>query len=227
MIQSIKKQWEIVNANPHIPWDYQSLSYNTSIITQRYVERSWQYIASTIHKSWNFTYVVQVLGPNWDVILANRNCKWDREYLTRIAPPALLNTSVYSRFWNISGLVRHPLVFTGAIDILSLTGSATVWEVITKGRPMLLSFSISANPSLTWDIVQEHTEIPWIFNELSANPGILQGSLDVVKNSPGYVWFYRSITVNPSLWKPLDEWGCPPIWDYVVDTPNSELLQWD
>ena len=143
--------WDIVIANPQIQWSYGNLSFNKSIISHRHVERSWSIVASAIEKHWNFIHIVKVLGPNWDIILANKNCEWDREYLTRIAPPAILNTGEHSAFWNVAGLVRNPHCFIDSgemINIHKLTGLRTVWNVVTEGRISLLSFSISANPAI-------------------------------------------------------------------------------
>jgi hypothetical protein len=222
--------WDIVSANPQITWDYRSLSFNKSIISNRHVERSWSIVASAIRQSWDFIKIVQVLGPNWDIILANKNCDWDREYLTRIAPPAILNTGEHSAFWNVAGLVRNPHCFTDSgemINIHKLTGLRTVWNVVTEGRISLLSFSISANPGITWEMVLKYTEIPWIFSELSANPGILRGSLDVVKNNPRYGWVYKRITYNPSLWTFADSnSNRKSIWNYVVEDPKRGW-DWD
>ena len=76
-------------------------------------------------------------------------------------------------------------------------------------------------------MVLKYTEIPWIFSELSANPGILRGSLDVVKNNPRYGWVYKSITYNPSLWTFVDsDSNRKSIWNYVVEDPKRGW-DWD
>lgn len=45
--------------------------------------------------------------------------------------------------------------------------------------------AISANPNITWDIVREHPECPWDWGALSSNPNITWNNVCAQSKSRG------------------------------------------
>ena len=52
---------------------------------------------------------------------------------------------------------------------------------------------LSANPSITWDIVKDNPDVPWNFALLSANPNI---TWDIVKDNPDKPWDFELVSAN-------------------------------
>jgi hypothetical protein len=52
---------------------------------------------------------------------------------------------------------------------------------------------LSANPNITWDIVQANPDKPWNFEWLSENPNI---TWDIIKDNPNKRWSFYSLSAN-------------------------------
>ena len=72
------------------------------------------------------------------------------------------------------------------------------WDVVKANpdKPWKWSY-LSANPSITWDVVQANPNEPWDWTScfsLNSNPTI---TLEVVKANPDKPWDWRSLSRNP------------------------------
>jgi len=66
--------WEIVQANPDKPWNYDCLSRNPSI--------TWEIVQENPDKDWDYEYLSQNPNITWEIVQLNPNKPWNYEYLS-------------------------------------------------------------------------------------------------------------------------------------------------
>lgn len=113
--------WEIVCQNPHLPWDYNGLTYNPNITLD--------IIKTSSIPVWN---PIRHGAPN-------------------------LTAGFCDRYWNPYYYVKNPNI---------------EWHIFkTPCEEAFLDFA-SLHKSVTWDIVLNNPEFPWSYDSLSKNPNI-------------------------------------------------------
>lgn len=55
---------------------------------------------------------------------------------------------------------------------------------------------LSANPYISWDIVEAHLDIPWNFDFLSSNPNI---TFTLIQSTPQFSWNSKFYSQNPNI----------------------------
>lgn len=93
-------------------------------------------------------------------------------------------------------------------------GTVFDWEPIPENLDDKLSdldyLYLSANPNITWEIIQNNPDKPWNYYHLSSNPII---TWEIIQNNPDKPWSYRCLSENPNI-----------TWKMVESKPNEE---WD
>lgn len=68
--------------------------------------------------------------------------------------------------------------------------------------------SLSLNPNITWQIVQENPEKPWVYSALSENLNITS---EIVQDNLDKPWHWFNLSKNPSI-----------TWQLVQDNPKKK-----
>jgi len=85
---------------------------------------------------------------------------------------------------------------------------------------IVLSFNLSANPNITWNIVRENPDIPWDWDGLSKNPNI---TWEIVRDNPDKHWDWNYISRNPIItWEIVRDNPDRP-WDYAYLSENPNI----
>ncbi len=81
-------------------------------------------------------------------------------------------------------------------------------------------YQVSVNESITWDIVKENPEFPWVYSQLSRNGNI---TWEIIVNNPKHPWNAQWISYNPNItWKIVKE-NPERFWDYNFLSCNSNI----
>ena len=63
--------WEIIQANPEYPWEWEGISRNPSI--------TWEIIQANPGSHWNWRYISRNPNVTWDIIKAHPDKPWDMD----------------------------------------------------------------------------------------------------------------------------------------------------
>ena len=68
-------------------------------------------------------------------------------------------------------------------------------------------YNISCNPNITWDIIQNNPDKPWVWDGISSNPNI---TWDIIQNNPDKPWNWYAISNKPNI-----------TWDIIRNNPDK------
>jgi hypothetical protein len=228
--------------NQDVPWCQQGIQMNPCF------NSNWYHLFSLDQLDWDYYSRNPSLSPetvirhrhqpwNWDYVGLNPRITWklSQEYhlpLTwwGLAKNPTMDWSVILRnpdkWWDISS---HPkLTWRRVLDYeqvlrrqsqtahwnyhqLSANPNIT-WEIVQNNprRPWSPA-GLSRNPNITWNIVINNLEYPWDWTNLSSHPNI---TWEIVRNNPNFPWQPAQVSVNPNLtWEIVQKFPDYP-WDY-------------
>lgn len=81
----------------------------------------------------------------------------------------------------------------------------------------------SENPNVTWDTVQANPTKFWDYQHLSRNPNI---TLDIVRENPRENWLYDSLSCNPNITLDIVQANPNIKWSYFMLSANPNI-KWE
>lgn len=164
--KNINITWKLVCDNPQIPWDYRGLSMNKNI--------TWEIIRINSDKPWDYFYVSKNPNITWEIACKNVNYPWDYPNL------------ISGKIMKINGIAVTNTPHASNTSSISFLRDIISFERITENKynnnTLQLEFepinligreadcdNVSADPTLTWDVVYDNPNFPWNFSLLSMN----------------------------------------------------------
>lgn len=206
--------WDYVQKNLDKPWSKKGLSLNPSI--------TWEIIQANPDFGWNFQALSLNPSITWEIIQANPDfpknsgipTPWDWENISR-------NPNIT---WEII-LVNPTLPWNRTVAYKYIPMTEETFSTMNK-TPEFFGY-FSENPSLTLGMILKEPNGNWIWERVSANPGIKMENIieyPAYPKHPGKMlpWNYGGLSRNPNItWdfimKNLDK---PWNWDCLCMNPN-------
>ncbi len=216
--------WDIINANPSMPWNWHGVSCNQNItidVIKNNPTRPWCWGAISENKSitWDVICSNPDLPWNWhgvscnpnitiEIIKANPDRNWDwadvsvhpnttiQVLLENVGLPwNWYRATIYNPNITWKHIRRHRNLHLHAL----LWNPNIDWEEI-KRRPHLTIPSISTSDSkhITWDMIADREERSWTWNwdYISSNPCV---TFDIIMSNPDRAWNWTFIGRNPNI----------------------------
>lgn len=187
-------KWEMIQANPNLPWMTTGLSANPNI-TKEVIENnphidfdyfyvtsnvSWEYIFQHLDKSWNW-YEISLNKVDWDIVQKNPDLPWKWSGLSlNISIEIILENIEEPWDWN-KILINRTLTFEQNEKILQkipfIYKHVTTHHILTTKKEGLLLkdidnfwVHISSNPYIDASFVLNNIDKNWSYPSLSSNP---------------------------------------------------------
>ena len=201
---------------------YESLSSNPNI--------TWDYVMENKDKKWSWSSLSENPIITMDIVIDNPDELWHYDCLS-------LNPNNNQEF------VKEDIIQWCPYDFISLCSKPNItlnnileMDIIRKlnevNYPLPISLytwencisNLSANPSVTWNDIIEHPELPWVMEKISYNPNI---TMDIIDSNPDYEWSDKFISLNPNIsWDIVKQ--NKNKWNYPLLSRNSMgYFNWD
>ena len=149
--------WEIIQSNPQIEWDMDSVSENPSI--------TWDVVTKNPEYEWSYSGLCSNPNITWDIVSQRLWRKWDYWRLGR--NPNITSDIVLKnrdKPWRHTSLCQNPNVDWSVIETLVRESIST--EDIPDG---ILYYYKSLYCGTTFEEVERSKDEPWFFQVLSRN----------------------------------------------------------
>jgi hypothetical protein len=210
---------DFIDAHPEFPWHWGCVSSNQNLNIDyviRHANREWNWdrVSANPSITWADVQAHQTLPFEYDHLASNPSISPDG-ILYRLSSKGFENLSRNPRMrWDIVHANLHRAWMFDWTEICSNPGikwcdiynniDGDWWEMD----------DVSANPNITWKIVESHPNLDWNWSMLSANPGI---TWDDIRLHPSKEWDWDSVIENPNITLEIVESNNKP-WDwYLVD----------
>jgi GTP-binding protein EngB required for normal cell division len=98
------------------------------------------------------------------------------------------------------------------------------WDIVQQNPDKPWNwYVLSGNPNITWDIVQQNPDKPWELEMLSANPNI---TWDIVQQNPDKPWDLEMLSANPNITWDIVQQNPDKPWNWYVLSGNPNIT-WD
>ncbi len=196
--------WDYVDDNPDLPWNYECFSYNKSLTPEFFLKHlsndNWNYtdlsytlniefILNNLHLPWDWRFIYENPSITWDNIWRIPEDKRNISYFCAYNKNAIVNTEKYLDVIDFSTLSRN--IFLTESFIMKHINAP--WDFATLSRQC----------KLTWNIVKNNLDKPWNFE----NMGFEIPLNDLIQHIDKS-WYYPRLSYNVSL-------------DYVKANPNK------
>ena len=225
---------DIIN-HPSLPWNYKSLSAHPKLTTEmfkQFPKKKWCMMAIGSNKNMDINVLLKgfkfkkdvksteflislAINPNLTILEINRYPEfinhWNWCTLSRnpgITMQAIINHPTYDWHWDSNGLPVHPHLSMEVI--LAYPHEPKNWIYISR------------HANITMDDIIAHSELPWVFTEVSRNPNF---NIQIVLLYPEAVfhWSYISMHNNITMQDIIDHPTFPWDWNAVTMNPNFNL----
>jgi hypothetical protein len=214
--------WDIVKAHPNLPWNYMNLSFNENI-TLKILKENPEY-------SWDWGYF-STCNPNltWDQVRYEPNiidmCFLNNNLINSWKKSSFKWIDIHPRLLALSRKFKKYSKFRIAYDYQYEPDIQLTWDHLKK-TPLSDVHGWGYNskhPSVTWDIIQAHPEMPWQWQNVSCNPNI---TWDIVQANPDKPWNSSWLSCNPNItWDIIQAHPEIP-WDWTLISSNPTIT-WD
>ena len=194
---------EIIENNLDLLNDWTSISFNTNIpydFFKKHVDKSkkfaWECIANNSTVTWNT--VQENPNNHWDSDGLSENPNMTEDILKSNFKIDSCFTPIKELVWNIHCKSKDQMFEPEFISIFKNPNIS--WETI-KTQPLHLCYidCFSGNPVIDIDIVLKNLHIKWNWEDLSANPSMTWEIIQKTKNIKGVRWDYWGISKNPNI----------------------------
>jgi hypothetical protein len=193
-------KWNYLEVSKYFSLSYQQILFVNDQISKQYnfeklilwqnlsLKTEWEIIKDNPDLPWNWDFVSQNSNITWEIVLSNRDQKWNYLELLLKIPitddlfEAIENRSIVcDKYW----------------DLISSNKSLT-WKIIKKyDYHNWCWVKISKHPNITWGIIKNNPEMPWRWDLVSQNPNI---TYDIVVSHPEYPWSSINMVHNSNLY---------------------------
>ena len=225
IIENLDKPWNInalsrrpdldikfVLANPQMPWNFEAISSNPNV--------TWDIVKA--NKMWNHPDKTKRKVP-WNICGLSRNPNITMDIVEN-------NPKIQ---WSLSNLRCNPNLTEEFIeknldkpwDLRFLLCSKVItWDFVKRhaSRFRLYPSTLSLNPNITWDIIENDIKgdriISWSSESISQHP---QLTIDIIKKNKSFPWNKHTLTRNPAFTSKIIKEN-PRIFSHVLDYPRPD-----
>jgi hypothetical protein len=145
--------WDIIKANSSLSWYWPHVCVNPNI--------TFEIAINHINDKINWSYLSYNININISIVATNLDLPWDMSIIKQ--NPTILKEYIEYKFK--SGKHKHHRLLD------SLDTSLYIYYVTDSNMIDInhIKMSLSNSPAITWKVIYDNKDLPWMFDDLSAN----------------------------------------------------------